>query len=443
SSALKALCTRRALFHGAQWLCGALIVSAGIHVASRIGSQADVALNAPAVNVPMAGVLHEGLPVDLALDAAHAGLSQVQVIVERNDTLDLIFRRLQLSMNDMASVLAIDDVRRSLTVLRPGDLLTLVHRGSELVGLERQISIDRTLKVARDANARFVANIEELPLERQLVTTSAQIDSSLFVAGTAAGLRDATILQLAEIFRWDVDFVLDLRQGDSFSVVYEKLLREGEYVGDGRIVAAEFINDGKRFRAVRFEGADGKADYYAPDGRGLRKSFLKAPVQFSRISSVFNPRRKHPVLNTIRAHKGVDYAAPSGTPVKAAGAGRVRFRGVNGGFGNLVEIEHSGGVVTRYGHLSRFASGLKAGMHVDQGQLIGYVGKTGLATGPHLHFEYLLRGVNLDPQVAIRRAEPAAPISESNRAAFEQQTWSLVARLDNAGANAEAMIAAR
>jgi murein DD-endopeptidase MepM/ murein hydrolase activator NlpD len=437
--------TRPLLLRGAQWLCCALVAWAGIHTTSRMTTRSTVAtLAAQAIDVQTASVIPgAGVPVNLALDAAQAGLSRVQVIVERNDTLDQIFRRLQISMTDLAELLTVDDARRSLSLLRPGDLLTLVHRGGDLVGLERQISIDRTLKVERDESAGFVANIEQLPLERRLVTTTAEIDSSLFMAAMAAGLRDATTMQLAEIFRWDVDFMLDLRQGDSFTVVYEQLLRDGENVGDGQIVAAEFINDGHRYRAVRFENAGGKADYYTPDGRSLRKSFLKAPVQFSRISSVFNPRRRHPVLNTIRAHKGVDYAAPTGTPVKAAGAGRVRFRGVKGGYGNLVEIEHSGGVTTRYGHLSRFAKGLSSGARVEQGQVIGFVGKTGLATGPHLHFEYLQRGVNLDPQVAIRRAEPGPPISEANRAEFLARTSSLVGHLDNAGASAAAMLAAR
>jgi murein DD-endopeptidase MepM/ murein hydrolase activator NlpD len=437
--------TRPLPLRGAQWLCCALVAWAGIHTTSRMTSRSTVAtLAAQAIDVQTASVIPgAGVPVSMALDAAQAGLSRVQVIVERNDTLDHIFRRLQISMTDLAVLLTVDDARRSLSMLRPGDLLTLVHRGGELVGLERQISIDQTLKVERDETSGFVANIEQLPLERRLVTTTAEIDSSLFMAAMAAGLRDATTMQLAEIFRWDVDFMLDLRQGDSFTVVYEQLLRDGENVGDGQIVAAEFINDGHRFRALRFEGAGGKADYYTPDGRSLRKSFLKAPVQFSRISSVFNPRRRHPVLNTIRAHKGVDYAAPTGTPVKAAGAGRVRFRGVKGGYGNLVEIEHSGGVATRYGHLSRFAKGLANGARVEQGQVIGFVGKTGLATGPHLHFEYLQRGVNLDPQVAIRRAEPGPPISEANRAEFLAGTSTLVSRLDNAGASAAAMFAAR
>jgi murein DD-endopeptidase MepM/ murein hydrolase activator NlpD len=194
---------------------------------------------------------------------------------------------------------------------------------------------------------------------------------------------------------------------------------------------------------VRYVNADGKADYYTPDGKSLRKAFLKAPVQFSRISSIFNPNRKHPILNRIRAHRGVDYAAPTGTPVRAAGAGRVQYRGVKGGFGNVVELQHSGQVVTRYGHLSRFAKGVGNGSKVEQGQVIGYVGMTGLATGPHLHFEYISRGVYMDPQQVLRKAEPGPPIVTAQRADFDQQTAPLLARLDFGTAGATAALAAR
>jgi murein DD-endopeptidase MepM/ murein hydrolase activator NlpD len=318
-----------------------------------------------------------------------------------------------------------------------------VHNGNELMALERALSLSQTLKISREADNSFTANVHEVPLARRSVAASGTIESSLFAAGAAVGLRDATTMELAEIFRWDIDFVLDLRTGDSFKVIHEQLLRDGEYVGDGEILAAEFMNDGKVFRAVRYVNPDGKADYYTPEGKSLRKAFLKAPVQFSRISSVFNPRRKHPVLNRIRAHRGVDYAAPTGTPVRAAGAGRVLYRGVKGGFGNVVELQHSGQVVTRYGHLSRFAKGAGNGAKVEQGQVIGYVGKTGLATGPHLHFEYISRGVYMDPQVAMRKSEPAAPIPEAQRAAFDLQTSALLAQLDSGNVSAGAALAAR
>jgi murein DD-endopeptidase MepM/ murein hydrolase activator NlpD len=241
-----------------------------------------------------------------------------------------------------------------------------------------------------------------------------------------------------DIFRWDVDFVLDLRVGDTFSLVYEQYARDGQIIGEGKgaVLAAEFINNGVRFRAVRYENAAGEVAYYTPDGVSMRKAFLKAPVKFTRISSVYNPNRRHPVLNTIRAHRGVDYAAPSGTPILAAGAGRVKFVGVKGGFGNLVELSHANGVVTRYGHMSRFAKGLKVGDRVQQGQEIGKVGMTGLATGPHLHFEFVDNGVTVDPQKALRRSEPGKPIPDEERVRFELATAPLLEHLEAGSAPA-------
>jgi murein DD-endopeptidase MepM/ murein hydrolase activator NlpD len=415
-------------------------VWAAVHFSSRITTRtADVALQAAQTIVP------EETPLDTALQAAQNGFSQIEVKVERNDTLDRIFRRLELSLTDLANLRAVEGMRTVLDRLRPGDLLTLVHRGSELMGLERQLSLSQTLKVQRDEQDGFVASIEEIPIEKVPVGASGTIESSLFMAGTAAGLKDATTMQLAEIFRWDVDFMLDLRTGDSFKVIYEQLRHEGEVLGEGQILAAEFTNSGKVFRAVRYQRADGSSEYFTPEGKSLRKAFLKSPVQFTRISSVFNPRRKHPILNTIRAHQGVDYAAPMGTPVRAAGSGTVRFRGVRGGYGNMVEIEHQGRIMTRYGHLSRFASKLAVGQRVEQGTVIAYVGKTGLATGPHLHFEYLQKGVHMDPQVAIRRGEPGPPISDAVRADFLAQTTPLLAQLDGAaaGTDTRTVLAAR
>jgi murein DD-endopeptidase MepM/ murein hydrolase activator NlpD len=436
---------RRHLIRSAQLGCCALVAWAGIHTTARMTpDRGDVArLAVSAVDTMDANAF---APIDAALevaqDIAQTGLSHVEVVVQRNDTLDQIFRRLKLSLTDLANLRAVEGVRSALDRLRPGDQLKLVHRDGELVGLERSLSLSQTLKVQRDEQG-FVANIEEIPLERVPVTASGRIESSLFMAGMAAGLKDATTMQLAEIFRWDVDFMLDLRTGDSFRVIYEELRHEGQVVGVGEVLAAEFINDGRVHRAVRYQHADGKADFYTPDGKSLRKSFLKTPVKFSRISSVFNPRRKHPVLNTIRAHRGVDYAAPTGTPVYAAGNGKVKFRGVKGGYGNVVEIEHTGSVVTRYGHLSRFASSLKSGQRVSQGDVIGYVGMTGMATGPHLHFEYMQRGVHLDPQVAMRRAEPGPPIAPAIRDHFLTQTAPLLARLDGPAVIPAGALAAR
>jgi murein DD-endopeptidase MepM/ murein hydrolase activator NlpD len=411
---------------GLQLLCCAAVVGIGVHVSLSLSRPTDTANLA----VRAFEVAQAQSPVDAAIEAASAGLSHISVVVQRNDTLDQIFRRLEISLTDLANIRALAAARSALDRLKPGDELTFARRGEELVGLERPLSLSQMLKVQRGEDNAFVASVEDLPLNRRAVTATGIIDSSLFAAGTAAGLRDLTTMQLAEIFRWDVDFVLDLRQGDSFKLVYEQLERDGKVLADGEILAAEFINDGKRYRAVRYVNAAGKADFFTPEGVSLRKAFLKAPVQFSRISSVFNPNRRHPVLNTIRAHRGVDYAAPTGTPVKAAGAGRILFRGVKGGFGNVVEIQHGGKVVTRYGHLSRFAQKMGAGTKVEQGDVIGYVGMTGLATGPHLHFEYIERGVFVDPQKAIRRGEPGPPVPATERDRFALQASSLLAQLD-------------
>jgi murein DD-endopeptidase MepM/ murein hydrolase activator NlpD len=411
---------------GLQLVCCAVVAGVVLHASVNMGQQADPA--------SIVASLDTRPDSDGAPDAGAKLAEAVQIIVKRNDTLDQIFRQLRLSLNDLADIRALDDARHALDRIRPGELLTFFKRGDQLVGLQRPLSIRQTLKVERDASDRFTATVEDVPLVRKVATAGASISSSLFAAGSGAGLRDATLMELADIFRWDVDFVLDLRAGDSFKLVHERFAKDGEIVGDGDILAAEFINDGKRFRAIRYTNRAGQADYYTPEGTSLRKAFLKAPVQFSRISSVFNPNRRHPVLNTIRAHRGVDYAAPTGTQVQAAGAGRVQFRGVKGGFGNLVEIAHAGGVVTRYGHLSSFAPGIKAGQRVEQGQFIGRVGMTGLATGPHLHFEYIERGTYIDPQKAMRRATPGTPVTASERADFERVAAPLLARLDAEGA---------
>jgi murein DD-endopeptidase MepM/ murein hydrolase activator NlpD len=253
------------------------------------------------------------------------------------------------------------------------------------------------------------------------------IESSLFEAGVAAGMSDRLTMAMAGIFEWDIDFIQDVREGDEFTVVYEELWRDGAKLRNGEIVAAEFINQGKVYRAARFRDATGRADYFTPDGLSMRKAFLRAPLEFTRISSKFNPSRRHPVLNTIRAHRGVDYAAPTGTPIRAAGDGKVTFRGVQGGYGNVLVLQHSNSITTVYGHMSRFA-GAKVGNRVRQGEIIGYVGQSGLATGPHLHYEYRVDGVHRNPLTAIK--PPADPVPAEYRDEFDTATESLWHELD-------------
>ena len=419
-----------------QLACVGLVAWAGIESAAHVDTSRALATAAFNVIQPQWRPNADPVtrPLSAAVDVAEAGLDQIEVVVRRNDTLDQIFRRLQLSLTDLANVRAMQGLKSALDRLHPGELLTLSHRDGNLFALTRRLSPSEVLKVERDAEAGFVASVEETPLQRAPVTTEGVIRSSLFEAAGAAGLRDQTTLALAELFGWDIDFVLDLREGDHFKVTYEKVSREGEIIGDGAILAAEFVNQGQVYRAVRFVGADGKADYFSPDGKSLRKAFLKAPLEFTRVSSVFNPSRRHPVLNTIRAHRGVDYAAPSGTPIRAAGDGRVQFRGVKGGFGNVLEIAHANKVVTVYGHVSRFAKGLNAGDKVRQGEVVAYVGMTGLATGPHLHFEYRVGGEWKNPQTILKTAQAAAPIDAAQREAFTRQTQPLLAMLDGAPA---------
>ena len=355
------------------------------------------------------------------------GFDTIDVVVNRNDTLDRIFRRLQLSLADLASIRELPSARQTLDLLRPGDEITVTHRNGELQGLTRQLSVTQTLEVKRE-DSGFAAEIIENPVEIDVARKRGVITSSLFEAADEAGISNQTTMAVANIFGWDVDFVLDIREGDTFIVVYEQIWQDGQFVRDGEVIAAEFVNDGRTYRALRYTLPDGRSEFFTPDGRSMRKTFLRAPVEFSRISSRFNPRRRHPVLNTIRAHKGVDYAAPTGTPVRAAGDGRIHFRGRQGGYGNAVVIEHGGGITTLYGHLSRFAKGAGHGRRIHQGQVIGYVGMTGLASGPHLHYEYRVNGVHRNPQTV--KLGDAQPIADELRADFTARTAPLLAELD-------------
>jgi murein DD-endopeptidase MepM/ murein hydrolase activator NlpD len=358
---------------------------------------------------------------------ANVAFSTIEVVVSRNDTMDQLFRRFELNLADLASLRNLPEMRSQVDKLRPGEMLRLMHRDGALVGLERKLSDSETLKVTRDADG-FSTDVLENPLEVRTRTASATIDSSLFQATADARLSDRVAFELAEIFQYDIDFVLDIQAGDRFTVVYEEIFQDGTLLRSGNILAAKFVNDGREFRAVRFVDPDGHGEYYTPDGRSLRKAFMRAPVQFSRISSRFNLSRRHPVLNRIRAHKGVDYAAPIGTPVRAAGEGRVRFVGRQGGYGNVIELEHGSGVITVYGHLSRFAQHLRRGQRVELGKVIGFVGQTGLATGPHLHYEYRVRGVHKNPQTVP--LPDAAPIPEAEREEFMVATAGLMNVLD-------------
>jgi murein DD-endopeptidase MepM/ murein hydrolase activator NlpD len=344
------------------------------------------------------------LPPPIVAQASVAAI--VEVIVGRNDTLDGIFRRMSLNKADLAAIRNLPGIRQSLDFLRPGDSIKLTHTDGDIKELWRKVSETQTLDVVRQESGFEVKMIDN-PVEVRVRTANAVIDSSLFQAAGAANISDMVALKLANIFGWDIDFVLDIREGDRFTAEYEQIYQDGKYLRDGEVLAAEFVNSGKVYRAVRFVGDNGNAGYYAPSGVAMRKAFLRAPVEFSRVSSAFNPHRHHPILNLIRGHMGTDYAAPTGTPVHAAGDGHVSFEGQRGGYGNAIILTHGANVSTLYGHMSRFARNVHVGTRVQQGDVIGYVGMTGLATGPHLHYEYLIGGVHRNPQtVQLPGAEP-------------------------------------
>ena len=285
-------------------------------------------------------------------------------------------------------------------------MFEITHDDGQLVSLYSALDLTSALKIDRDESG-FSARVVERPIEKRKRIAHGVIDTSLFLAGAEAGLSDKVIMNIAGIFAWDVDFVLDIRQGDSFVVQYEEIWQEGQHVTDGEIIAAEFENDGRTIHAIRFIDDTGRSDYFTPSGDSVRKAFIRAPVDFTRISSNFNPNRRHPVLNRIRAHRGVDYAAPRGTPIKAAGDGKVIFRGVKSGYGNVVILQHGGNITTLYAHMSKFAAKARIGSRVRQGQTIGYVGATGLATANHLHYEYRVNGVHRNPRtVALPKASP-------------------------------------
>jgi murein DD-endopeptidase MepM/ murein hydrolase activator NlpD len=385
--------------------------------------------------------LVEAAPAAQVDEALSPGPDSVEVTVQRNDTLDRIFRSAGIDAATIAELRNLPDARRALDLLRPGDIIRLEHIDGVLQRLNRQISATLTLSISREEQG-YAINYIENPLEKEVVGRRASIESSVFEAGKRAGISGAVIMTLAnEIFGWDIDFALDIRRGDAFSVLYEQEFQDGEYVGDGRVLAAEFMNQGKRHRAVWFESADGEVrGYFTPEGEGMRKAFLRAPLEFTRVSSVFNPKRRHPISGKVRAHKGIDYAARTGTPILAAGDGRVQFAGRKGGYGNAVILDHGRGITTLYAHMSRFSKAGRSGRRVKQGDVIGYVGSTGASTGPHLHYEYRVKGVHKNPAtIPLPRTEiPSGYLAE-----FRAQAETKLAQLEMTSAERGEAFASR
>jgi murein DD-endopeptidase MepM/ murein hydrolase activator NlpD len=381
--------------------------------------------------IPSLGVLQPAVtgamaPQALQLAATESKGETLELKIDSGDTLDQLFRRHKLRLADLAAMVALPEAGPQLARVKPGDQLSVTHQDGRVLSLRREVSLTEQLLITQ-SDAGFSSTTVELDLEIRLTAARGMIETSLFEAGIAAGLTDNLTVRMAKILQWDIDFILDPRAGDSFTVIYQERWRDGIKLDDGHIVATEYVNRGSPYRAARYVNANGEEGYFDPHGRSVQKAFLRAPVEFARISSNFNPNRRHPVLNTIRAHRGVDYAAPTGTPIIAAGDGTVRSRGVNGGYGNAVVIQHGGGITTLYGHMSRFGR-FGQGSRVKQGDVVGYVGKSGLATGPHLHYEYRLDGVHRNPRtVALPPADPVPPEYNDD---FVAQTTSLWTQLD-------------
>ncbi len=351
----------------------------------------------------------------------------VLVTIRRGDTLDKVFREHGIDRGDLAQIAKLPEASEHLRMLKPGDEIEIRHVDGDLMSLHRNLELTRALRVVR-GDGEFLASIEDRPVETRRRAAYGRIETSLFESGATAGLSDKMLMNLAGIFAWDVDFVLDIRTDDNYYIIYEELWQDGELASEGEIVAAEFHNNGRTYTAIRYVDKNGRSDYFTPEGHSVRKAFVRAPVDFTRISSSFNPRRRHPILNTIRAHRGVDYAAPRGTPVKAAGDGKVIFRGVKGGYGNTVILQHGGNITTLYAHLNAFDRKAGMGKRVKQGQTIAYVGATGLATAAHLHYEYRLNGVHRNPRtVKLPQADPIKPELMSD---FRASTAPILAELE-------------
>lgn len=404
-----------------QWLSAALFGVCGVAAFGLVANTAPELLPAPSVVT-----LELPRPVVSVVDASAAGYWREDRI-RRGDTIGSVLARLGVDDPAALAFLRTDVDARALYQLRPGKPLR-VETGDDgqLLTLRFVTGDGRRLSIVRDGG-RLAASTTPAPAEIRWKMATGEIRTSLFGAADMAGLPDAVTLQMADVFAGDVDFNLDLRRGDRFTVVYEMRHVDGEPIGPGRIVAAEFENRGRSMRAFLWRDDDGSENYYADDGAPLRKAFLRSPMEFSRVTSGFSGARFHPILQTWRAHKGVDYAAPAGTPVRATGNAKVLFSGIQGGYGNVIHLQHHGALSTLYAHLSRIAPQVRTGARVAQGEVIGYVGQTGWATGPHLHYEFRVGSDQRDPlTVALPSGEPlAAP----RRAAFAERIVPAAAQL--------------
>jgi murein DD-endopeptidase MepM/ murein hydrolase activator NlpD len=350
--------------------------------------------------------------------------------VQRSDTLSSLFSRLGINDREALAFISYDaDAGIIARQLSPGKTVTAkTDADGRLIAFYFPLNGKDVIQVVEKKNDEFTVDERTIQLTTQIHVNSGEIVSSLFGATDEAGIPDAIAMQLTEIFGSDIDFYRDLRKGDKFSIVFESLTYDGRYIRSGRVLAAEFINDGKTYQAYWFEAEKGNGGYYDGDGKNLRKMFLRSPLEFSRVTSRFGNTRVHPILHSIRAHKGTDYGAPLGTRIRAVASGTVNFAGRQGGYGNLIILKHQGKYSTAYGHLNGFAAGIRKGARVKQGDTIGFVGQTGLASGPHLHYEFRVNGTQIDPMKAV--LPDATPLNAAQLSRFRTATGALLPHLD-------------
>lgn len=429
---------RQSLHDETHWLTrrklivfGATLISAGILLGIFESADEPVRVSRPEItdlSLPERKPVTDSKPAgkghDASLSKSGQGINWESVTVKKDQTLDAIFRQHELPISLLHQIVALNAETRGLTKIRPGDVFDF-QTDSDGGFLQMRYALDEArYLLVRQEDSGLKAEMEQRAIFSQVAEAEGVIQSSLFLAGKQAGLSDAMVMKLANIFGWDIDFVLDIRKGDRFMLVYEKIYREGEFLRDGNILSATFINQGERFQAIYFEEGE-VAGYFTPDGRNMRKAFLRAPLNFSYISSGFNPRRMHPVLKRIRAHNGIDYYAPRGTPVYSAGAGTVTRSAYSKNNGHHVFVKHANSIETKYLHFTNRA--VKKGQKVKQGQTIGYVGSTGLATGPHLHYEFVVNGVHRNPRtVPLPKVEP---LKGALLASFQQQAAPMLTQL--------------
>ena len=355
--------------------------------------------------------------------------STTDYIIKAGDNLALIGEKLGISRSTIHLLSISKPHGRLLRKIRPGEKLVFVlDQKKQLSKLIYQAKPLELVTFERKLTS-FNSSLSRIEPERDIVFNHGIIQQSLFLSSQKAGLQDALTMRLAQIFQWDIDFVLDIRPGDSFFLMYEELFVENEFIGYGDILAAEFINQDKSYVAILYEDNNGSKDFYNLKGESMRKAFLRAPVEFSRISSSFNLKRRHPLHKTIKAHRGIDYAAPTGTPILAAGDGKIKTASRTRANGRYVVIQHGQQFVTKYLHLSKFGRGIKSGKTVKQGQIIGYVGQTGYATGPHLHYEFLVNGVHKNPRTV--QLPKAMPIKKRDKKNFEEVSSKVSMLLEN------------